>query len=101
MKPSKPSKSEAPKDPEKDPMVWDPPTPKISNDNKAKKSNWGNKPKAQPASRPVGREARNAYKPPGDIRGYNPIDKGAIPSAAPGGGGNAKPRDRNYDKPWL
>ena len=45
VKPSKPSKSEFDsKQPEKDPMVWDPPTPKINNEAKAKKSNWGNKP---------------------------------------------------------
>ena len=44
---------------------------------------------------------RNAYKAPGDVQGYNPISKSNIPSSAPGGGGDVKPRDRNYDKPWL
>ena len=58
--------------PEKDPMVWDPPT-----NPKPKKSNWGNKPKpsVNRGGGPVGRDVRNAYKPPGDVQSYNPISK--------------------------
>ena len=41
----------------------------------------------------MGREARNAYKPPDGVQGYNPISKGPVPSA--------RPDNRNYDKPWA
>ena len=97
-----PSQSK-PQEENKDPDVWDPPTPKPPAKKKA--SNWGAA--ARSKQPPVGSRARaQAYR-----GGANPLSGadgvGGPPQHWGGGGGSAgagaakNDGRRNYDKPWL
>ena len=89
---------------DKDPDVWDPPTPKIEK----KKSNWGGNKAPAPNNE---RARRNAYNAGGNQVHYgkptrgNPLgayanfeDKPVPNKPKDRDGGDGR---RNYDKPWL